>query len=91
MRKARQKSETGFYHSIIQGVNKQNIFYDDDDRYFFLSLVSKYSIKYDIQIHSYVLLDNHAHLLLHEKQTNPKLSQFMQNITSVYAKNFNQK
>ncbi|MCR4432114.1 MAG: hypothetical protein NUV45_14015 [Tepidanaerobacteraceae bacterium] len=30
-RKARKKSESGIYHIIMRGINRQNIFEDDED------------------------------------------------------------
>ncbi len=89
MRMPRQRSASGFYHSMVQGINKQDIFYDNDDRYFFISLLTKYSIKYQIKLNTYVLMDNHIHLLLHDNEN--KISNFMQTVTSVYARVFNKK
>lgn len=89
MRKPREYSESGFYHSIAQGVDKQNLFYENSDRYFFISLLEKYSYKYRVEIHTYVLMDNHLHLLLRDNDKN--ISQFMQSVTSVYARFFNNK
>ncbi len=89
MRKPRKYAKSGLYHIVIRGVNKQNIFYDDEDKKKFLSLLKKYSIKYNIKIHAYCLMENHVHLLLEDCQKN--LSLFMQTLSSVYAKLFNKK
>lgn len=89
MRMPRERSISGFYHSMVQGINKQDIFLDNDDRYFFLSLLSKYSIKYRIELNTYVLMDNHIHMLLHDNEN--KISNFMQTVTSIYARFFNKK
>ena len=35
-RQARKKSKTGIYHIVFRGINKQNIFDDDEDRKKFL-------------------------------------------------------
>lgn len=89
MRKARQKSKAGYYHVMIRGVNKQDIFYDELDRIYFKLLMKKFGKKYKIRYHAYVLMDNHVHLLFDDFCDN--LSSFMQVLCSVYAKYFNRK
>ena len=70
MRKRRQYSATGLYHVVIRGVNKQNIFFDDEDRNFFISLLKRYSLKFNIKIHAYCLMDNHVHLQFEDENRN---------------------
>lgn len=89
MRQARKYSETGLYHVVSRGVNKQNIFLDEKDKEYFLFLLEKYSKKYEIQVHTHCLLDNHFHLLIKDTQTD--ISAFMQSLESVYARAFNKK
>ncbi|MCQ2575823.1 MAG: transposase [Treponema sp.] len=89
MRIGRIYSQTGLYHIVNRGVNKQNIFYDDSDREMFISLMTKYGNKYNIEFHDYTLMDNHFHLLIKDPYT--KVSSFMQTLTSVYARYFNKK
>lgn len=89
MRRRRKLSNTGLYHVVIRGVNKQNIFYDKDDKYLFLDLLKKYSKKYEIRIHAYCLMDNHVHILIEDGNKN--ISIFMQSICSLYARKFNRK
>lgn len=89
MRKARKRTKIGFYHAIIRGVDKQNIFYSEEDKKFFKNLMRKYGRKYKILYHAYCLLDNHVHLLFENPKEN--LSEFMQVIASVYARYFNKK
>lgn len=89
MRKRRQFSETGFYHVVIRGVNKQNIFYDDADRELFLELLKRYAGKYNVKIHAYCLMDNHVHLEIEDLNSN--ISLFMQSLCSLYARRFNKK
>ena len=89
MRKCRKYSKSGFYHSIMRGNDKQNIFYEDKDRYLFLALLLKYSRKYKIDIFGYALMDNHVHLLIYAP--GKLISKFMQVLSSVYARKFNKK
>ena len=88
-RESRKISETGFYHVIIRGVNKEKIFIDDEDRKTFLRLLKYYKTELDCKIHSYCLMTNHVHLLIEDQQLN--IGELMKNITCVYAGEFNKK
>lgn len=89
MRKPRKYSESGVYHVVIRGVNKQNIFYDDADRNIFISLLKRYSKKLKVRIIAYCLMDNHVHLEFYDEEKN--ISLFMQCLCSLYARFFNRK
>lgn len=41
-RQARRKSESGIYHIIMRGINKQVIFEDDEDREKFIGYLQYY-------------------------------------------------
>lgn len=88
-RTARKISKTGFYHIIIRGVNKTEIFVDDEDRKTFLHLLKYYSIGLNCKVYAYCLMDNHVHLLIEDKEL--KIGELMKNITCVYAGEFNKK
>lgn len=47
-----------------RGVNRCAIFVDDDDRHHFRRLLRGACRKHDVEIHAFVLMDNHVHLLL---------------------------
>jgi len=87
-RSFRVKSLTKVYHIMIRGVNKTVIFYDDDDKRKFLQILKYYQGKYEIELFSYCLMDNHVHLLIKAKEN---FNKFMQCIQSVYALYFNKK
>jgi len=82
-RTARKKSETGIYHIIIRGINKQNIFEDDEDYEKFLQVVQQYKDKSFYQIYAYCLMGNHVHLLL--KIGQEPLAQIMRRICGSYV------
>jgi putative transposase len=65
-RKAREKSETGIYHVMIRGSNKQEIFHDDQDFARFLETLELVKRKTELKINGWCLMPNHAHLLLGE-------------------------
>ena len=88
-RKAREKSSTGVYHVMIHGINKQNIFEDDEDRQRFIERLSIAKTKFDFELYAYCLMDNHVHLLI--KQNTADLSSIMKKIQSSYVYFFNWK
>ncbi len=65
-RQSRKKSNTGIYHIMLRGLDKRDIFLDDEDREVFLSLFSKAKEKSHAIIYGYCLMDNHVHILMKE-------------------------
>jgi len=51
-------------HIIQRGNNRQPIFFCDKDYHLYLGYLSDAARQYDCQIHAYVLMTNHVHLLL---------------------------
>ena len=87
-RSKRIKSLTHTYHIMIRGVNKEKIFYDEDDKRKFLQTSKYYLNKFDVEIYAYCLMDNHVHFLLKSRES---FNKFMQCIQTVYATYFNKK
>ncbi|MGG0716220.1 transposase [Robertmurraya massiliosenegalensis] len=88
-RKARVKSNTGIYHIIWRGANRQEIFHDDEDRVKFLELLKKYKLKYEMTIYAWCLMSNHVHVLL--KEGNEDISITMKRIGVSYVNYYNWK
>lgn len=82
-------TEPGFYHIISRGVERRNVFLDDDDFDRFLSIVRIEFKVYDVLLHSFCLMTNHYHLLLETKQAN--ISDIMKRVNSLYSIYFNKK
>jgi len=82
-------TEPGFYHVISRGVERRNVFLDDDDFDRFLSILSIEFKVYDVLLHSFCLMSNHYHLLLETKQSN--ISDAMKRVNSLYSIYFNKK
>ena len=51
-------------HIIQRGNNRQACFYADEDYLYYLEWLKEYSNKTDCNIHAYVLMTNHVHLLV---------------------------
>ena len=79
----------GYHHIVNRGVNRSDIFVDDEDREVFVRIMCKASRIYDATVHDYCLMDNHYHLLLENRQEN--LSLLMRQINANYAIYFNKK
>ena len=88
-RKQRIHYPGAVYHAIARGNNRDNIFFDSNDKRKYLELLTKYKGKYDFQLLAYVLMDNHVHLLV--KVNDDPLSKIMQGIQLTYTQYFNQR
>ncbi len=63
-RSARKVSKTGIYHVMLRGINKQDIFEDDEDYIRFLTVVRECKDISDFELYAYCLMTNHVHFLL---------------------------
>jgi REP element-mobilizing transposase RayT len=76
------------WHVTSRGNARQLIFCDDDDRQLFLRVLAGTIRRFHWQLHAYVLMGNHYHLLLETPRSN--LSSGMHRINAVYSQKFNQ-
>jgi len=76
------------HHIIQRGNNGAEIFVDAQDRQQMLDLLREMARRFDVDVHAYVLMPNHFHLLLtpHAEQGLP---QFMQAVGRSYVRYFN--
>lgn len=56
------------WHIIQRGVNRSTCFFAEDDYQFYLHYLREYSRDLGCDIHAYVLMTNHVHLLLTPKE-----------------------
>ena len=82
-RQARKKSNSGIYHIILRGVNRQQIFEDNEDYYKFLQVVEESKAISGFELFAYCLMSNHIHLLLKEIQE--PIEQIMKRITTRFV------
>lgn len=79
----------GYPHHIIQrGNNRQAIVLSDADRVFWRGLLDEYAQAQQVQLHAYVLMDNHFHLLA-TPSTPDGLPLMMQALGRRYVRYFN--
>lgn len=88
-RRARKMSESGIFHIMLRGINRQTIFEDDEDRQRFLETIRHYKTVSKYEIYSYCLMDNHVHLLIREKEE--PISTAIKRISSSYVYWYNRK
>lgn len=74
---------------MSRGNAGQDIFQTNEDRRLFLELLDELVERFDIDVHAYVLMGNHYHLLLKTNEAN--LSQAMQWFGTSYTRKFNLK
>lgn len=67
-RQARERSSTGIYHIMLRGIDKRNIFLDNEDREKFIDYIIKAKRAGDFELYGYCLMDNHVHLLIKEDE-----------------------
>lgn len=94
-----------FYHVYNRGVEKREIFLDEQDYIVFLGLLKKYltgespnnknrhafkSLSKDVQLLAYCLMPNHFHLLLYQSSENG-ITQLLRRISTGYVMYFNER
>jgi len=75
-------------HVIVRGIERSDIFLDDDDRSSFVERLSGLLVKTGSDCFAWALIPNHVHLLL--RCHNADLSRFMRSLLTGYAVTFNQ-
>lgn len=74
-------------HVIVRGIERRDIFLDDDDRQLFVERLAKLLVETGTDCLAWALMSNHFHLLLRPRTT--KLSVFMRRLLTGYAVVFN--
>ena len=74
-------------HVIVRGIERRDIFNDDQDRQLFVDRISSLLSETGVRCYAWALLSNHLHLLL--MPTSTPLSCFMRRLLTSYAINFN--
>ena len=88
-RKSREKHNRAIYHIMCRSISEILLFRDNDDKFYYLSLLKKNTDKYKCSIYAYCLMDNHLHLHLDPKGYD--ISKFMHSINTAYVLYYNKK
>ncbi|MFQ5455303.1 MAG: transposase [Nitrospirota bacterium] len=78
------------YHVINRGNNRQEVFKKEEDHKRYIELLGRYKERYGFKIYSYVLMNNHIHLLI-EVGDKGSISKIMQGITLAHTRYYNLK
>jgi REP element-mobilizing transposase RayT len=88
-RSARRISESGIYHIMLRGINRQDIFEDDEDIQRLLETIVRYKEICKYEVYAYCIMSNHVHLLL--KETEDTISNAVKRISGSYVFWYNKK
>ena len=88
-RQARLDTPSALHHIMVRGINKSDIFKDDQDKTLFLERLSQNVIEGKCSIYAWVLMDNHVHLLFKSGQQG--ISAVMRKLLTWYAQYFNRR
>jgi putative transposase len=75
-------------HVIQRGNNRQAIFGNEDDMRAYITWLGQYAHKYKVNIHAWVLMTNHVHLLC-TPSNSTGISLMMQSLGRMYVMYFN--
>ena len=89
-RPPRKLSQTGLYHIIFRGINRQNIFEEDDDYKKMLAIIKKVKQEKKFEIYAYCFMSNHVHLFLKENVSGD-IKKIMHKILTQYVSWYNYK
>jgi putative transposase len=82
---------TGYpHHIILRGNNRQDIFRAPEDHQFLYDLLLEHSQSQKVEVHAYVFMTNHIHLLV-TPQEEGGLPKMMQSVGRRYVQYFNRK
>ena len=75
------------YHVMNRGDRREDIYFDDKDRFCFLETLAQACEKTGWQVHAFCLMSNHFHLVLETPE--PNLSAGMKWLLQTYSSRFN--
>jgi REP element-mobilizing transposase RayT len=84
-----QLAQSGVYHVTARGVDRCEIFLDDEDRASFVSLMAQAVNRWLWRCHAYCLMGNHYHLIVETQLA--RLSGGFHQLNGTYAQRFNQR
>ena len=88
-RQARLDIPGALHHIMVRGIDKSNIFRDDEDKIRFLERLGQNVAEGKCSVYAWVLMDNHVHILF--KSGKAGISTVMRKLLTWYAQYFNRK
>ena len=87
-RLARQYSQSGIYHIVFRGVNRQHIFEEDNDYQKMIEILLSLKKEMKFEIYVYCFMSNHVHILLKENVLG-EIGLIMKQLLTKYARWYN--
>lgn len=88
-RSERKRSQSGIYHIMFRGINKQTIFMDNEDYQRLLTTIARFKEISGYELYAYCIMSNHVHLLV--KESGESISDALKRISSSYVFWYNKK
>jgi len=88
-RQQRIKSNSGYYHVMLRGNERRNIFLDEEDKLRFIETIGHKKEEQRFYLHAFCLMDNHVHLMISEGKED--IAKVIKRITVSYVFYFNKK
>jgi putative transposase len=89
VRPLRFEIEDAVYHITARGNERKDIFIEEEDKKKFIALLSELPGRFGVNLHAYVLMSNHYHLLIETPKGN--ISKAMHYLNVSYTVYFNRK
>jgi len=88
-RRARLDAAGTLHHVILRGIEKRQIFDDDQDREIFVNRMGQLGLETGTKIYAWSLLTNHAHFLIRSGPAG--LPSYMRRLLTGYAQTYNRR
>ncbi len=88
MRVSRKCYNSKFFHVMIQGIRREEIFMDNYLKHVFVNYMKEAARMYDTRIVAYCVMNNHAHVLVYVKDIRC-LTKMMHSLNTRYAMKYN--
>ena len=89
-RLSRKTFYSGFFHIMIQGIDKEYIFETEQNKEQYMFFMKKYYKDYKIKLIAHCIMDNHAHFIIYSDNID-EISSYMHKINFLYATDYNKK
>lgn len=80
--------KTGFFHIMVQGINKSYIFQTEMQKKEYMELMKECNKKFDIKIIAYCIMDNHSHMIIYSENI-ANISDYMKSLNTSYGIYYN--
>lgn len=77
-----------FFHIMVQGINKEDIFEKDNYKLRYKKIIRENIEKFQIKVISYCIMSNHTHILIYTDNIDTMIK-FMHNVNTSYAIYYN--